>query len=121
MSHEAWRQAMTLTLDCVYQVMTARFVYPLRLPFRATVLALVRSGRPWKHRLGAAAMQARQETLAGLIDRDARYRNNLVGHRVLTRLGDGTVKVPVQGHVSPFTGRQLASVPIRAKWIGGVP
>ena len=50
MPHEAWREAMTLTLDCVYQVMTARFVYPLRLPFTATVLALVRSGRLSKHR-----------------------------------------------------------------------
>ena len=71
--------------------------------------------------MGAAAMQARQEALAGLIDRGAHYRNNLVGDRVPTRLGDGTVEVPVQGLVSPFTGRQLASVPIRAKWISGVP
>jgi CRISPR-associated endonuclease/helicase Cas3 len=71
--------------------------------------------------MGAAAMQARQEALAGLIDRGAHYRNNLVGDRVPTRLGDGTVEVPVQGLVSPFTGRQLASVPIRAKWMSGVP
>ena len=71
--------------------------------------------------MGAAAMQARQEALAGLIDRDGHYRNNPVGDRVPTRLGDGTVEVPVQGLVSPFTGRPLASVPIRAKWISGVP
>ena len=71
--------------------------------------------------MGAAAMQARQEALAGLIDRGAHYRNNPVGDRVPTRLGDGTVEVPVQGLVSPFTGRPLASVPIRAKWIGSVP
>jgi CRISPR-associated endonuclease/helicase Cas3 len=71
--------------------------------------------------MGAAAMQARQEALAGLIDRGAHYRSNLVSDRVPTRLGDGTVEVPVQGLVSPFTGRQLASVPIRASWIRGVP
>jgi CRISPR-associated endonuclease/helicase Cas3 len=71
--------------------------------------------------MGAAAMQARQEALAGLIDRGAHYRNNLVDGRVPTRLGDGTVEVPVQRLVSPFTGRQLASVPIRAKWISGIP
>ncbi len=71
--------------------------------------------------MGAAAMQARQEALASLIDRSMHYRNNLVGDRVPTRLGDGTVEVPVQGLVSPFTGRPLASIPIRAKWISSVP
>ena len=71
--------------------------------------------------IGAAAMQARQEALAGIIDRDAHYRNNSVGDRVPTRLGDGTVEVLVRGLVSPFTGRPLASVPVRAKWISNVP
>jgi hypothetical protein len=41
--HEGWRGAMTLAiaLDCVYQLMTVRFVYPLELLFTATLLALV--------------------------------------------------------------------------------
>ena len=44
--HEGWRGAMTpflvaIALDAVYQLMTARFVYPLELLFTATVLALV--------------------------------------------------------------------------------
>ena len=44
--HEGWRGAMTpfllaIALDCVYQLMTVRFVYPLELLFTATLLALV--------------------------------------------------------------------------------
>ena len=44
--HEGWRGAMTpfllaIALDCVYQLMIVRFVYPLELLFTATVLALV--------------------------------------------------------------------------------
>ena len=44
--HEGWRGAMTpfllaIALDCIYQVMTVRFVYPLELLFTATLLALV--------------------------------------------------------------------------------
>ena len=44
--HEGWRGAMTpfllaLVLDCIYQIMTIRFVYPLELLFTATLLALV--------------------------------------------------------------------------------
>ena len=44
--HEGWRGAMTpfllaIALDCIYQLMTVRFVYPLELLFTATVLALV--------------------------------------------------------------------------------
>ena len=44
--HEGWRGAMTpfllaIALDLVYQLITARFVYPLELLFTATVLALV--------------------------------------------------------------------------------
>lgn len=44
--HEGWRGAMTpfllaIVLDCIYQLMTVRFVYPLELLFTATVLALV--------------------------------------------------------------------------------
>ena len=43
---EGWRGAMTpfllaIALDCVYQLMTVRFVYPLELLFTATLLALV--------------------------------------------------------------------------------
>ena len=43
---EGWRGAMTpflaaIVLDCVYQLMTQRFVYPLELLFTATLLALV--------------------------------------------------------------------------------
>ncbi len=46
MLHEGWRGAMTpfllaIALDLVYQLMTVRFVYPLELPFTATLLALV--------------------------------------------------------------------------------
>src|ERR1700733_14970239 len=44
--HEGWRGAMTpfllaIFLDCVYQLMTVRFIYPLELLFTATLLALV--------------------------------------------------------------------------------
>ena len=44
--HEGWRGAMTpfllaIVLDCIYQLMTVRFVYPLELLFTATLLALV--------------------------------------------------------------------------------
>lgn len=44
--HEGWRGARTpfllaIALDCVYQVMTVRFIYPLELLFTATLLALV--------------------------------------------------------------------------------
>ena len=44
--HEGWRGAMTpfllaIALDCIYQLMTVRFVYPLELVFTATLLALV--------------------------------------------------------------------------------
>ena len=40
--HEGWRGAMTpfllaIALDCVYQLMTVRFVYPLELLFTATL------------------------------------------------------------------------------------
>lgn len=44
--HEGWRGARTpflvaLVLDCVYQLVTVRFIYPLELLFTATLLALV--------------------------------------------------------------------------------
>jgi hypothetical protein len=44
--YEGWRGAMTpfllaIALDCVYQLMTARFVYPMELVFTATLMALV--------------------------------------------------------------------------------
>jgi hypothetical protein len=44
--HEGWRGAMTpfllaIVLDLVYQLITAKFVYPLELLFTATLLALV--------------------------------------------------------------------------------
>ena len=44
--HEGWRGAMTpfllaIVLDLVYQLMTAKFVYPLELLFTASLLALV--------------------------------------------------------------------------------
>jgi hypothetical protein len=44
--HEGWRGAMTpfllaIALDCIYQLMTVGFVYPLELLFTATLLALV--------------------------------------------------------------------------------
>ncbi len=47
--HEGWRGAMTpfllaIALDCIYQLMTVRFVYPLELMFTATLLALVPYG-----------------------------------------------------------------------------
>jgi hypothetical protein len=32
---------LAIALDCIYQLMTARFVYPLELLFTATMLALV--------------------------------------------------------------------------------
>jgi hypothetical protein len=44
--HEGWRGARTLflvaiVLDCVYQLVTVRFIYPLELLFTATLLAFV--------------------------------------------------------------------------------
>jgi hypothetical protein len=44
--HEGWRGAMTpfllaIALDCIYQIITVQFVYPLELLFTATLLALV--------------------------------------------------------------------------------
>ena len=44
--HDGWRGARTpfllaIVLDLVYQLITARFVYPLELLFTATLLALV--------------------------------------------------------------------------------
>ena len=43
---EGWRGARTpflvaVVLDCIYQIITVRFVYPLELLFTATLLALV--------------------------------------------------------------------------------
>ena len=32
---------LAIALDCIYQLMTVRFVYPLELLFTATLLALV--------------------------------------------------------------------------------
>ena len=44
--HEGWRGAMApfllaIALDCIYQLMTVQFVYPLELLFTATLLALI--------------------------------------------------------------------------------
>ena len=44
--HEGWRGARTLfvvavVLDCTYQLMTVRFIYPLELLFTATLLGFV--------------------------------------------------------------------------------
>jgi hypothetical protein len=44
--HEGWRGARTpflaaIVLDCIYQIITVRFIYPLELLFTATLLALV--------------------------------------------------------------------------------
>jgi CRISPR-associated endonuclease/helicase Cas3 len=71
--------------------------------------------------MGGAALCAQQKARAGLIDRNQHYRHNLVGDRIPTRLGDGTIEVPVTGLVSPFTGQALSSVPIRGTWLSGVP
>jgi hypothetical protein len=47
--HEGWRGVRTLflvaiVLDCVYQLISVRFIYPLELLFTATLLALVPYG-----------------------------------------------------------------------------
>jgi hypothetical protein len=47
--HEGWRGARTpfliaIVLDCVYQLITVHFIYPLELLFTATLLALVPYG-----------------------------------------------------------------------------
>jgi hypothetical protein len=47
--HEGWRGARTpfliaIVLDCVYRLITVRFIYPLELLFTATLLALVPYG-----------------------------------------------------------------------------
>ena len=44
--HEGWRGVQTpflvaIALDCIYQIITNRFVYPLELLFTASLLALV--------------------------------------------------------------------------------
>ena len=44
--HEGWRGARTpflvaIVLDCIYQLATVRFIYPLELLFTATLLALI--------------------------------------------------------------------------------
>ena len=44
--HEGWRGARTpflvaIVLDCIYQLVTVRFIYPLELLFTATLLALI--------------------------------------------------------------------------------
>jgi hypothetical protein len=44
--HEGWRGARTpflvaIVLDCIYQIMTVQFIYPLELLFTTTLLALV--------------------------------------------------------------------------------
>jgi hypothetical protein len=44
--HKGWRGARTpflvaVALDCVYQIIEVRFIYPLELLFTATLLALV--------------------------------------------------------------------------------
>ena len=44
--HEGWRGARTpfvvaIVLDCIYQLITVQFIYPLELLFTATLLALV--------------------------------------------------------------------------------
>jgi hypothetical protein len=44
--HEGWRGARTpflvaIVLDCIYQLDTVQFIYPLELLFTATLLALV--------------------------------------------------------------------------------
>lgn len=44
--HEGWRGARTVfvvavVLDCIYQLITVNFIYPLELLFTATLLALV--------------------------------------------------------------------------------
>jgi hypothetical protein len=44
--HEGWRGARTIflvaiVLDCIYQLITVRFIYPLELLFTATLLAFV--------------------------------------------------------------------------------
>jgi CRISPR-associated endonuclease/helicase Cas3 len=81
-------------------------------------------GSAWQSeeaRLGAAALVARQQANAGLIDLSRHYRDNQVNGRTPTRIGDGTIEVPVYGLISPFTGWPLTSVPIRANWLSGVP
>jgi hypothetical protein len=45
--HEGWRGAQTpflvaIVLDCIYQLVAVRFIYPLELLFTATLLALIR-------------------------------------------------------------------------------
>jgi hypothetical protein len=44
--HEGWRGARTpflvaIVLDCIYQLVTVQFIYPLELLFTATLLALI--------------------------------------------------------------------------------
>ena len=81
-------------------------------------------GSAWQSeeaRLSAAALIAQQQANAGLIDLSRHYRYSQVNGRTPTRIGDGTIEVPVSGLVSPLTGQALASVPIRGNWLTGVP
>jgi CRISPR-associated endonuclease/helicase Cas3 len=69
-------------------------------------------------RLYGRAMASGQQALAGLIDRSQSYDQALVNERVPTRLGDGSVDVEVRGNlVSPFTGKKIEALSIRANWI----
>jgi CRISPR-associated endonuclease/helicase Cas3 len=81
-------------------------------------------GSAWQSeesRRDTAALVARQQASVGLIDLSRHYRDNQVNGLTPTRIGEGTVEVPVNGLVSPFTGQPLASVPIRGNWLTGVP
>jgi CRISPR-associated endonuclease/helicase Cas3 len=71
----------------------------------------------WK-RFYAHAMAAGQQALSGLIDQSQGYDHALVNERVLTRLGDGSVDVEVEGELkSPFTGEYIRALSIRGSWL----
>jgi CRISPR-associated endonuclease/helicase Cas3 len=78
-------------------------------------------GQPWVklwQRSCGETLADSQQALAGMVDRTQGYDQAIVSERVLTRLGDGSVDVEVQGSfLSPFTGKQIKALSIRASWL----
>ena len=44
----------------------------------------------------------------------------LCDERQMTRLGDGTIDVEVNGLVSPFDGKRISRIPVPGRWLQGV-
>src|SRR5262249_42640750 len=70
------------------------------------------------HRSYGKALADSQQALSGMVDRTQGYERALVNELIPTRLGDGSVDVPVEaGLLSPFTGENIDALSIRANWL----